>query len=411
MHKKLADWFLPYHTIMSIALPASNPWGPVRLDAVGMIFNRFTGLDIGTSPDHIIRSNIRLADAPVRYPFLWNAAIQDKTQWPGFAENGNDLLGLARNFGEVVGVFAEFYPKKAPWRILGIDYLKDNSANFDGLKKLEDLIKIIGPPQWPWQQGEWAVNQELAAQGKAIYESTTKTESGGCIGCHGIRPGVPRTRHKTWATPLCDVKTDVREFGLFTWTVDSGVLAGAKIPFGDPPLKAKGELAIKVLGVGGMGALLQYAASPIIHDLEIKAQNNLAIAEKLAGKIKQAKTNALSDDLSKHQSDMVTPETSVLKGAYHSMPDSSNAPQSGEVACKDLFTDPSPAIAYESRVLEGIWATAPYLHNGSVPTLAALLDPVENRPLEFKVGPAYDPGKIGLAVEQTKFDYVLKTTD
>jgi len=24
--------------------------------------------------------------------------------------------------------------------------------------------------------------------------------------------------------------------------------------------------------------------------------------------------------------------------------------------------------------LDGIWATAPYLHNGSVPTLAALLD-------------------------------------
>ncbi|MGB8900889.1 MAG: hypothetical protein WCC90_17330, partial [Methylocella sp.] len=40
-----------------------------------------------------------------RYPFLWNAARQDKTQWPGFAKNGIDLLGLARNLGEVYGVF------------------------------------------------------------------------------------------------------------------------------------------------------------------------------------------------------------------------------------------------------------------------------------------------------------------
>ncbi len=411
LHKTVSDWFLPYHTIMSIALPKNNPWGPVRLDAVGMIFNRFTGLDIGTSPDHIIKSNIRLADAPVRYPFLWNAAIQDKTQWPGFADNGNDLLGLARNFGEVVGVFAEFYPIKAPWRILGFDYLKHNSANFDGLKKLEDLIKVIGPPEWPWKQDKWAVNPELAAQGKAIYESTTKTESGGCIGCHGIRPGIPRTLHKTWATPLCNVQTDVKEFGLFTWTVDSGVLAGAKIPFGDPPLKAKDELAIKVLGVAGMGALLQRGASPKIHDLELKAQNALAIAEKLVDKIKKAKSKEATTGLAEYQSELVTPENSLLKGAYQAMPDSSNTPQTGEIACKDKFTDPSPSIAYESRVLEGIWATAPYLHNGSVPTMAALLEPVENRPSEFKIGPSYDPEKIGLAVEQTKFDYVLKTTD
>ncbi|MDQ3334017.1 MAG: c-type cytochrome [Myxococcota bacterium] len=34
----------------------------------------------------------------------------------------------------------------------------------------------------------------------------------------------------------------------------------------------------------------------------------------------------------------------------------------------------SPAPGYVAPPLDGIWATAPYLHNGSVPTLAALLD-------------------------------------
>src|SRR5262249_29384170 len=34
--------------------------------------------------------------------------------------------------------------------------------------------------------------------------------------------------------------------------------------------------------------------------------------------------------------------------------------------------DPQPG--YMAPPLDGIWATAPYLHNGSVPTLAALLD-------------------------------------
>ena len=34
----------------------------------------------------------------------------------------------------------------------------------------------------------------------------------------------------------------------------------------------------------------------------------------------------------------------------------------------------APAPGYVAPPLDGIWATAPFLHNGSVPTLAALLD-------------------------------------
>ena len=78
-----------------------------------MIFNRLTGLDLGPPPSYLIPGNIQKAAAPVRYPFLWNAAIQDHTQWPGFADNGNTILGLARNLGEVYGVFATFAPQKA----------------------------------------------------------------------------------------------------------------------------------------------------------------------------------------------------------------------------------------------------------------------------------------------------------
>jgi hypothetical protein len=38
--------------------------------------------------------------------------------------------------------------------------------------------------------------------------------------------------------------------------------------------------------------------------------------------------------------------------------------------------------------LRGVFATAPYLHNGSVPTLEGLLSRPEDRPLSFPVGPA-----------------------
>ena len=51
-------------------------------------------------------------------------------------------------------------------------------------------------------------------------------------------------------------------------------------------------------------------------------------------------------------------------------------------------------------MLKGIWATAPYLHNGSVPTLWDLLEPVEKRPTQFEIGPNYNPsGKVGLTAD------------
>ena len=61
--------------------------------------------------------------------------------------------------------------------------------------------------------------------------------------------------------------------------------------------------------------------------------------------------------------------------------------------------------------MEGIWATAPYLHNGSVPSLAELLKPAAERTASFKIGPNYDVVNVGLAAEQAKFDQVLVTTD
>jgi hypothetical protein len=38
--------------------------------------------------------------------------------------------------------------------------------------------------------------------------------------------------------------------------------------------------------------------------------------------------------------------------------------------------------------LRALFATAPYLHNGSVPTLRALLEPASRRPISFPLGAA-----------------------
>ncbi len=56
----------------------------------------------------------------------------------------------------------------------------------------------------------------------------------------------------------------------------------------------------------------------------------------------------------------------------------------------------SDSLGYKARPLTGIWATAPYLHNGSVPTLYHLLVPPAARPRIFYVGTRrFNPREVG----------------
>jgi hypothetical protein len=91
-----------------------------------------------------------------------------------------------------------------------------------------------------------------------------------------------------------------------------------------------------------------------------------------------------------------------------------------ERCLKTFIADPNENIlAYKARSLNGIWATAPYLHNGSVPTLYDLLLPSDmrlssddttplpgpndqKRPVSFRVGSrAFDKAKVGFVTSQS----------
>ena len=61
-------------------------------------------------------------------------------------------------------------------------------------------------------------------------------------------------------------------------------------------------------------------------------------------------------------------------------------------------------LGYVGTILDGVWATAPYLHNGSVPTLWHLLFP-DKRPENFLVGGhMLDYEKVGILHD--KDDYL-----
>ncbi|MGI9388220.1 MAG: di-heme-cytochrome C peroxidase, partial [Methyloligellaceae bacterium] len=317
LRSAVESWHLRFDTLITRSLP-EPAWGPGRLDAVSMIFNRMTGLNIGKPPSYLIAENIHRADAPTRYPFLWNAARQDKTQWPGFADNGNDLLGLARNLGEVYGVFAILHPKvTGGLSLLNRDYLGTNSANFEGLERLEDLIWQIGPPKWPWQ-----IDRALAKAGKAVFNRASA--DGGCVECHGIRPGANRwTLKGTWATPIQDVGTDNRECKILARTVKTGVMKGAKIPLLTDRLKAE-DTSFNVLSTAVIGTIFQRVTSLGRSDAIATANGR---PSELPSQLKQ------------------------LKGAFRKV----EPPAPGLTLSAN-----KSGCAYEARVLQGIWATAPY---------------------------------------------------
>ena len=354
-------WHLRENTMRERSYPVDY-WGTGRLDAVSMIFNRLTGLDIGEAPSYLIPDNIKPADAPVRYPFLWNAAVQDRTQWPGFSGNGTAVMGLSRNTGEVYGVFGTFHPAYAPKKLGNINFMANNSANWVGLLRLEGLVRKIGAPKWP---AEFAVFSDLVPRGKQLYGEN-------CAECHAQMPGKPGfPAVPTWRTPIQDVGTDSRECDILARTADPGVLGKMskrlfpKNKISDGQTSSFSLLVYSVLGsMVQSGAIIPAFAEDVFDSIGHKG--NGGTAQQALDKLEESQTLSCSIE-------------------------------------KKIFP-------YESRVMDGIWAAAPYLHNGSVPTLEDLLKPANERPVSFAVGPYYDTAKLGLAAQQPGWGDVRVTT-
>jgi len=67
------------------------------------------------------------------------------------------------------------------------------------------------------------------------------------------------------------------------------------------------------------------------------------------------------------------------------------------------YPDTTGRAVYRAKSLVGIWATAPFLHNGSVPTIYALLHKASERPITFQTGTReYDLVNLGIQTDPTK---------
>ena len=375
---EFGKWVAQFGEFMDKSLPAS-PWGPGRLDAFGMIFNRVVARDLG------VVDNFKAADAPVSYPFLWNASQQDRTQWNGGVPNGLYIHALGRNTGEVFGVFADFAPRKLvpPTKVnpAVIDYTK-NSVKFDGLQTLEEKIAVLRPPPWP--RDLFALDNSLAALGKPLFEAH-------CSSCHAVQASVDVPG--AWRTPVVAVGTDPKMALNSARMSDAGLLNGALMPppaigarIGNPA-KAGDMLANTVVGT-----LLAEAVVPPVPPPAKLAQSGVFRA------LRKDFANLPGENLDA----LLDPKLSATakREAMTKIKTFINAKLS------NMF-NPPPAVAgaaYESRVLNGIWATAPYLHNGSVPNLWELLKPAKERRTTFMVGSrVFDPKNVGYDADQSPF--------
>ena len=346
-------------------------YGYGRLDAFGHIFNKVSQLavygDPPPAPGAVATPNP--ADAPVSYPFLWDIYRQSRLQWNGIIEavdaegkpsrinlGGGKFLdygALGRNAGEVIGVFGDVAIPAKP----GLAGLP-SSIDMNSLDALETTLRKLEPPKWPASFG--ALDQGKVDAGRALYEQK------GCKGCHTIEPPGPDL-YQVKMVPLTrdsQNKDNVNNTdpwmacNAISYSSASGKLEGVKSGYvSGAPLGAKEPVA-QLLSATVKGTLI----AKWKQILELAAEIFLGV--KNPPKVITSAPGGL-----------VSPLTNRLNQCYKMN---------------------SPLFAYKARPLDGIWATAPYLHNGSVPTLYDLLLPAAQRPKSFNVGTReYDPAKVG----------------
>jgi len=77
---------------------------------------------------------------------------------------------------------------------------------------------------------------------------------------------------------------------------------------------------------------------------------------------------------------------------------------------RELPIPPRPDEAYKATPRDGVWATPPFMHNGSVPNPYEMLISAHERTEKFHLGHDFDPVKVGLDTTATFGTFVMNTT-
>jgi len=348
-----------------------NPPGHARLDAFGNIFNEVLVVALNEP------ANARPPDAPVSYPFLWDTPQHDVVQWNGSAPNGPFGLGeLTRNVGEVLGVFGGLRVSDC-----GKDSCSyPNNVDIRQLGELEGWVRSLWSPQWSAQY-LGPLDDAMRQRGRQIYQAQ-------CLGCHA---SIERT------DPFRRITAQMRDVGSDPAMATAAAMRVAKTG----PLQ--GTLALPTLQrygaeAGGGPLTVQGAVGVLLGDKDatlaaLLSQFDAQLRDELRG---GASVASMAADARRPSAQMLAQALGGGSGAH--------------AANRAAAPVPAPNAIYKARPLNGIWATAPYLHNGSVPTLWELLQPPAQRMRSFQVGSReFDAQRVGFDTQQGpyRFDTTL----
>ncbi|WP_375784939.1 di-heme-cytochrome C peroxidase [Bradyrhizobium sp. Pha-3] len=383
-----------------------------RLDALNRIGNQvfyvnFLDPVTGELKDPLLKGNFARNDAPVSFPPIWDTPYFLWAQY-----DASVLNELVRNSGEALGVSAKINMRaSAPGRPLF-----GSSIRLSDIARFEELLRGTDPfsstdasgrkfnglvaPRWKDAQERfrgdpaWAIDEKLVEKGRDLYRAH-------CFECHRgpvndgafdakwpedsfWKPGNPdrsARNEKNWVEiggrhyfnvvqlPVNAIGTDPQQ---------SSVLTTRRVHL---PQSLGLNPVDDLNKAWGCGLPADRAADPLFV---------LALMDVVGKTIDQWNVANASSEEAKQQ--MWGPRKNCQNPRVYVGARASRNGKDEDV----LALEPH----YRARPLDGVWATAPYLHNGSVPTLKDMLLPQSQRPTSFCVGSRqFDPVNVGLVTK------------
>jgi hypothetical protein len=358
-----------------------------RLDALNRIGNQVFAINAHRP------SNYAAINAPVNYPHVWTAAWFDWVQYDG------SIMGpLIRNSGEAIGVNAhiDFTAPAGAGRFA-------SSVPIPNLSWIEEAL--AGPPPLPsksfqglraprWPDTFPKIDQDKAREGRAIYTRI-------CQGCH---------------LPPLDSEEIWSEFAPFDYYDTSNALRqtpDALLKLRTIPQKAIGtdpgqsnvllHRTVDTAGNAGGRASSQTPglgldATICMSPTEPQPKPAVGFPPPAAGE----DPAALRWETVRVTDSQTLSFAKALAGLVQEVNDAWFAQNAASLTLKNTYDEGRPnciraGAGYKARPLNGVWATAPFLHNGSVPSVWDLLSPVKDRPIRVQLGSTeFDPVRLGL---------------
>jgi hypothetical protein len=319
-----------------------------RLDALNRIGNTVFVDDLVGAPNFDPSVNAASLSAPVNYPHIWNVSWFDWVQY-----DASISQPMVRNAGEALGVNSRVNLANPDLPLytsmIKVTALYDIESLLAGPDPFsEKQLGGLRSPEWP---SEILGNPDpkLVAEGAELYRQH-------CQSCH-LPPinSADFWEPKLWTEPnkqgqrfLKLPEIPVAEIG--TDPAQANVLSNRMVTV---PAHLKVDTGTLC---GGEPSGLEETYLPFATALGYVVQRTVEAAYQAEG---------------------------VAKEKWDRM----NGYRENCLQAKSV---------YKARPLNGIWATAPFLHNGSVPDLYSLLLPATERPKEFCLGNReFDPKKVG----------------